>query len=272
MFLDLSITGWLDGITSTAIIASALVFGLLSIIKGVKNNTRLLVIAGIQVMIIGSYYLGPFVDFMFYGIFSLHIIPELYPLLSYSQVFLGITTVAILGGELITPNYKQAVVGAMSALGMMLFALIYIWVWAMAYNVPYLEVLAGINPAFAALGAYAPWNPFHITPGTYGFPAELIDATFSPWNPAMMLIWIMQFFVLIFMGGGFLIKAKQSTGNLRGKFIILAIAFILFFLSGITDSLISQVIDARIGLPISKTIARIVQCWFGLLIYLGLRP
>ena len=151
MFLDLSLTGWLDGITSTAIIVSALFFGLLSIIKGLRNNTKLLVIAGIQVIVIGSYYLGPFVDFMWFGIFSTHIIEELYPLLSYSQVFLGVITIAMLGGELITPNYKDAVVGAMSALGMMLFAFIYIWVWAMAFNIPYLLAVPGMNPDVPAL-------------------------------------------------------------------------------------------------------------------------
>ena len=181
MFLDLSLSGWIDGITSGAIIISSLVFGLLSVIKGAKNRTKLLVIAGVNAIVIGSYWLGPFTDFLWYGIFNTHIILELYPLLSYSQVFIGVIMIAILGGELIMPNYKEAILGAMTALAMMLFALIYIWVWAMAFNIPYLVAVPGMNPEIPALPV---WDPFTLTPGTT---KELIDASFAPWNPAMML-------------------------------------------------------------------------------------
>jgi hypothetical protein len=258
MFLDLSPSGWIDGLTSGAIIISSTIFGILSIIKGTKNRAKLLVIAGINAIVVGSFWLGPFVDFLWYGILDTHIIIELYPLLSYSQVFVGVIMIGILGGELITPNYKGAVLGAMTALGMMLFAIIYTWVWAMAFNIGYLSY---VNPALEPYDALAPFVPFKLTEGTS---TDLIDASYAPWSPAMMLIWIIQFYNLLFMGGGFLIKAKQSMGDLRKKFLLLSSAFILFFCVGIIDSIFSD-IDWLV------TIARIVMCSYALLLYLGLR-
>jgi len=259
MFLDLSISGWIDGLTSMAIIVSALLFGILSIIKGVKNKANMLIFAGVNAMFIGSYWLGPLVDFLWYGIFDTHIILQLYPLLSYSQLGFGVVIVSVIGGELITPNYKNAVIGAMSALGMMYFIFVYTWVWAMSFNIPY---FSAINPALAPYDAIAPWVPFRLTPGTE---TELIDAGLAMWNPIMMLTWVFNGFIVVFMIGGFAVKAKQSMGDLRKKFSLLSIAFFIFFVVGIVDSMFSDY-------DLFVTIARCAQCAFAPLLYFGLRP
>lgn len=262
MFAELSISGWIDGLTAMAIVVSSLIFGILSIIKGAKNKSKLLVFAGVNALFIGSYWLGPLTDFLWYGFFDNHIILELYPLLSYSQLGFGVIIVSIIGGELVTPNYKNAVIGAMSALGMMYFILVYTWVWAMSFNIPYFSALVPwTDPMVAGYDAIAPWVPFRLTPGTE---TELIDAGLALWNPVMMLTWVFNGFIVVFMIGGFLIKAKQSMGDLRKKFIILSIAFFIFFSVGIVDSIFSEY-------DLLVTIARIAMCSFAPLSYLGLR-
>ncbi|MFX1313563.1 MAG: hypothetical protein ACFFHD_13295, partial [Promethearchaeota archaeon] len=213
-FGDFVLAGWLDGLTCGAIITSTFIFGIISIVKGGRNRARLLVIAGIEVMAIGSYYLGPFVDFLYYGFTSTHIPIWLYPLLSYTQVVVGVIFIAVLGGELLMPNYKSEVIGMMSALGFMLFVYIYTGVYALAYEIPYFNSVAPLHPGyesiFEEIGNYAPWTAFvYYPPG----PGELIDVAWAPWNPVVMLIWIFQGFNLIFMGGGFIVKSIQSTGG-----------------------------------------------------------
>ena len=263
MFLDLSVSGWIDGLTSMAIIISSLAFGILSIIKGTKNNADMLIFAGINAMFIGSYWLGPLVDFLWYGFFDTHIILELYPLLSYSQLGFGVIIVSVIGGELITPKYKNAVIGAMSALGMMYFITVYTWVWAMSFNIPYFSALVPWTaPDVAAYDAIAPWVPFRLTPGTE---TELIDAGLALWSPVMMLTWVFNGFIVIFMIGGFAVKAKQSMGDLRRKFSLLSVAFFIFFSVGIVDSMFSDY-------DLLVTIARCAQCGFAPLLYFGLRP
>lgn len=243
MFVDLSPSGWIDGITAGAIIITSLLFGLISIIKGVKSSARLLIIAGVNVIIIGSYYLGPFVDFLYFGIMSVHINEILYVLLSYSQLFIGVTLISVIGGELIMPEYKQAVIGIMSALGFMYFVYLY-------------------NSWFIFLGGY-PFTAFKIEIPSVGS-GLLIDASHSPASPIFILVNIFQFFILLFMGCGFLVKAKQSIGDLRKKFAMLGLAFILFYIAALIDSVF--------GNPLLVTIARCSMCAFAPLIYLGLRP
>ncbi|MFX1376031.1 MAG: hypothetical protein ACFFA0_09485 [Promethearchaeota archaeon] len=246
MFDDLILVGWLDGLSAGAIMFSALIFGVLSITKGVKNRQRLLIIAGIEVLAIGSYYSAPFVDFLWYGFMDTHIELWLYPLIAYTQVPVGVVFLAVLGGELIMPNYKQAVMGMYGALGMMLFVFIYTGVYAQAY-----EVGAPYSPPFSGF--------YYTIPTPAG---ELIDVSFAPWSPTVMLIWVFQFTNLIFMGGGFMIKAIQASGSLRRKFFLISLAFIIFFGTGIIDSFWG-------GVP--KTVGRTIMISFGPLIYIGFR-
>ena len=68
---------------------------------------------------------------------------------------------------------------------------------------------------------------------------------------------------LIFLAIGFLIKAKQATGELRKKFTYLSIGFFIFVFCAAFDSIFPP--DIAIGF------ARAIMMTFALWMYLGLK-
>ena len=69
--------------------------------------------------------------------------------------------------------------------------------------------------------------------------------------------------MLVFLSIGFLIKAKQATGELRKKFLYLSLGFFIFVVVGALDSLVAP------G-PILGVI-RGVMMTFALWMYLGFK-
>ena len=230
----LELEGWIDGLTAGAIILSAVIFGLICIIKGLKNKARLLTIAGFSTLCIGTFWLGPFTEFLMVLILDTHITPHfVYGLLSYTMIGPGVIFVAILGGELIAPKYKKVLIIIMIITGGAFE--FFLWVFTV--------------PSF---------KPF-VTPE----PGYLLDGSFNLQFPTFFLIAFFLVYMLIFMATGFIIKAKQSSGELRKKFIYLALAFYIFVAVG--------VIDALFSIPLLVAIARIVMSTFALWMYLGLK-
>ena len=230
----LTLEGWLDGITAAAIIISAIIFGLICIIKGLKSKAKLLTLAGFSCLCIGTFWLGPFSDFLHVLIFGTNISPHyIYGLLSYTMIGPGVLIIAILGGELIAPKYKK-----------LLFIIM---------------LIAGVTFEFFLWGfTIESFKPFE-TPKE----GHLIDANFNMQFFTFFLIVFFLAYLLVFMGTGFAIKAKQSSGEIRKKFTYLAIAFYIFVATGIIDSL------GGIGIPV--TIARFIMTTFSLWMYLGLK-
>jgi len=230
----LELEGWIDGLTAGAIILSAVIFGLICIIKGLKNNAKLLTIAGFSTLCIGTFWLGPFTEFLLAAILNSHIAPyHLYGLLSYTMIGPGVIFVAILGGELIAPKYKKVLIVIMVITG----GAFEIFLWGFTVQ---------------------SFKPF-VAPS----PGYLLDASFNMQFPTFFLIAFFLVYMLVFMATGFAIKAKQSSGELRKKFTYLAIAFYIFVAVGIIDALSS--------IPLLVAIARIVMVTFSLWMYLGLK-
>ncbi|MFX1238526.1 MAG: hypothetical protein ACFFAS_17715 [Promethearchaeota archaeon] len=237
------------GLTSVAIVLSSLLFGLICIVRGIRYRTKLLTIAGINVIFMGSYWLGPSVEIFAVMLLNVHLDPpDLYILLSYSQIPFGIIFMGILAGELVMPNYKGAVLGSLTCLAFIYMAGLYTSLY-MTMN----EI------------AYFPGYIINVPPDLN----HIIDGYPTPYSLCLYIAIFGDFTVLFLEAGGCLIKAYQSTGLLRRKFILLAIGFSLFVFGGLSDIVIdTETTDWGIyWLAMSRS----VMCFMGIFIYLGLK-
>ena len=77
------------------------------------------------------------------------------------------------------------------------------------------------------------------------------------------MVLVMLVAVLVFLGIGFFLKAKQSTGALRKKFFYLGFGFTLFVVCAALDSILTP--------GISIGFVRIAMATFAIWMYLGLK-
>ncbi|MCK4287486.1 MAG: hypothetical protein KAX18_14845 [Candidatus Lokiarchaeota archaeon] len=227
--------GILDGGTAALIVFSSIGFGLFSLYKSIKLKASLLTIAGFAMVFVGFLWLGPTVDFIFLLLGLGNIVPyEMYAILSYLWVAPALIFAIYLGSELLVPKKKWILVAIYIVLGIVF------------------EYFLWFDTA-ASFRTLAPTIPGET----------IIDASFNTRHPTFLLIAVFLISALIFLGIGFAIKAKQSTGLLRKKFIYLSIGFIIFVLSGALDSIIK--------LPLAIGIIRVIMATFALWMYLGLK-
>ncbi|TKJ20407.1 MAG: hypothetical protein CEE43_12875 [Promethearchaeota archaeon Loki_b32] len=226
--------GILDGTTATLIILSSTIFGLLSLYKSIKLKAKLLTIAALMMFFVGCLWLGPTVDFFMVLLSGENISPiEVYSLLSYLWVAPALIFAIWLGGELIFPKRKWIFVGIFIVLGV-------------------------IFEYFLWFQTDASFTWELVNPGE-----DLIDAHFVRTHPTFLMIAVFLVSALVFLGIGFAIKAKQSTGQLRRKFTYLSIGNIIFVLCGALDSILT--------IPLAIGVVRIVMATFALWMYLGLK-
>jgi len=226
--------GLLDGLTATGIILSATFFALLSLYKSIKLKAKLLTVAALTMLFVGFLWLGPFIDFILVTFTGTNITPiELYSLLSYLWVAPVLIVAMYLGGELLLPKYKWGLVGAFVVLGIIFEY--FLW--------------------FQTAESFT-WTL--INPGE-----GLIDASFVRTHPTFLLIALFLVSAVVFLGVGFLIKAKQATGEIRKKFIYMSLGFIIFVVCGALDSILT--------IPLTIGVVRLVMMTFALFMYLGLK-
>ncbi|TFF83890.1 MAG: hypothetical protein EU552_02305 [Promethearchaeota archaeon] len=229
-----SALGLLDGLTASGIILSSVIFGLLSLYKAKKLHAKLLAIAALTMFFVGCLWLGPFVDFIMVLFFNTNITPiYYYSLLSYANVAPALIFAMYLGGSLLAPKKKWIIVGIYIVLGVIF--------------------------------EYFLWfqNNLSFT-FTLGVPGEdLIDAEFVRNYYTFYFVAFFLVSSLIFLGIGFAVKAKQSTGELRKKFMYLSLGFIIFVVCGALDSILK--------LPVAIGVVRGVMMTFALWMYLGLK-
>ncbi|MHA1488911.1 MAG: hypothetical protein ACTSRI_04570 [Promethearchaeota archaeon] len=224
----------LEGLTATGIILSSTIFGLLSFYHGKKLKAKLLFVAGLIMIFIGLFWLGPFSDFIMILTTQKNLNPVyLYGLLSYMWVAPAIVIAMYLGSELIMPKKKKVLVSIYAILGIIFEY--FLW--------------------FDTIGTFK-FGEF--TPGE-----DIIDSSFVTIHPTFFFIAFFLVSVLIFEGIGFAIKAKQSTGELRKKFMFLSIGFIIFVACGALDSLVAP--GPLLG------VIRAIMMTFALWMYLGLK-
>ncbi|MFW9875606.1 MAG: hypothetical protein ACFFG0_21090, partial [Candidatus Thorarchaeota archaeon] len=211
--MPINAEGLLDGLTSAGIVLSATIIGLFTLYKAIKLKAKLLAFAALTMFFVGLLWLGPFVDLIFLLIREENVgYPppyEIYAILSYMWVAPTLVFALYLGGELIWPKGKWILVVIYVALGLVFE--MFLW-----FNT---------NHSFEELWPKKPGE-------------TIIAASFETTHPTFILVAVFLVSALIFLGIGFLIKAKQATGDLRRKFLFLAIGFIIFVFTGASDSLI----------------------------------
>jgi len=215
---NLSLVGFLDGITATGIIISSVLFGLVSFYKARKLEAKLLSVAGLLMIFVGCLWLGPTADFFSVLLTGNNLNPTyIYGWLSYMWVFPAIVTGFYIGAELMVPDKKKVIVGIYTVIGIIFEFFI--------FTMPVTGVsIFGIQ-----------FEPvFVINPPVEG---DLIDSGFNRASPAYWIILFLQISSLIFLAIGFAIKAKQATGELRKKFAFLSCASFIFFICGLFDAL-----------------------------------
>ena len=233
------IEGILDGATASLIVLSSVAFGFFSLYKSLKLKAKLLGIAGLTMICVGFLWLGPTIDFIVVLLTGQNIPgdpPVMYALLSYLWVAPALIFAIYRGGELIMPKKK----------------------W----------ILFVIFVALGILFEYFLWfdtvDSFDLLEVEAGFEGEkLINASFETLHPTFLLVAVFLVSALLFLGIGFAIKAKQSTGVLRKKFIYLSVGFIIFVLSGALDSIID--------VPLAIGLIRVVMATFSIWMFLGLK-
>ena len=156
-----------------------------------------------------------------------------YSLFSYLWVAPALIVSMYLGGSLMFPKKKWWIVGIFIVLGVIF---------------EYFLFFQNANSFEFNL----------ITPGE-----DLINADFKRDYYTFFFVVIFLLSALVLLGIGFLIKAKQATGDLRKKFIYLSIGFIVFVLCGALDSILT--------LPIAIGFVRVVMMTYALWMYLGLK-
>lgn len=229
-----SVFGLLDGITASGIVLSSAIFGLLSFYRARKLGAKLLGWAGLTMFFVGFLWLGPTVDFFMVLLTQSNITPEwYYSLFSYTWVAPALVVSMYLGGSLMFPKKKWWLVGIFVVLGLIFEYFLY---------------FQNANSFDYAL----------VNPGE-----DLIDTNFVRSYYTFFFVAAFLVSALVFLGIGFLIKAKQATGELRKKFIYLAVGFIIFVLCGALDSILT--------IPIAIGFVRVVMMTFALWMYLGLK-
>jgi hypothetical protein len=232
--MPIGFEGLLNGITASLIVFSSVFFGFFSFFKSIKLKAKLLSIAGLVMILVGFLWLGPTIDFFLKLITDTNINPPvIYVFLSYTWVAPALFFAMYLGGELIMPKRKWILVGIFIVLG----AVFEFFLWTQP-----LQSFDSIAPVFTD---------------------DIIDADFNNSHPTFILVAVFLVSVLIFLGIGMAIKAKQATGTLRKKFTYLSIGFIIFVLCGALDSILT--------LPLAIGVIRVVMATFALWMYLGLK-
>jgi hypothetical protein len=228
--------GLLDGLTATGIVISAGFFGILSFYRASKRGAKLLAYAGLTMFFIGFLWLGPTTDFFMVLITSQNISPGwIYSVLSYTWVAPALIVSMYLGSELMVPKRKWIVISIFIITG-------------------------GIFEYFLWFQNSASFNYTAPVP----LSGDLWDVSFKQSYYTFFFVAFFLLASLILLGIGFLIKAKQSTGDLRKKFIFLSLGFIIFVVCGALDSIVPPT-NFGIG------IVRGVMMTFALWMYLGLR-
>ena len=221
--MALSIIGWVDGITASCVVLIGCIFGIYFIYKSKKLEANILFNVGLVMTFAGLALLGVFLDFVVVLSTGKNIANNWgqVGLLSYVWVAPLIVIGILIGAELMIPEKKWHIVSVFLVL-MIVF-----------------EILLFLNPR----------DSFNfVEPSPSG--SSLIDYNLKLTTPAGILMIIFIASVVLFLGVGFLIKAIQSTGDLRRKFLLLMVGILMYAIFGLLESLMEPgflLIPIRIG-------------------------
>lgn len=222
--MALSAIGWVDGITASGVVLIGCILGSFFIYKSRKLKTDVLLHIGLVTIFAGLAFLGVFMDFLIVLGTGRNIDNStgIVGLLSYIWIAPFIVIAIYVGSELIIPEKKWYITGVFIIL-MTIF-----------------EVLIFLDPI----------GSFNFVPPKGGSGTALIDYNIKLTSPAGLLMIIFIASTVLFLGVMTLIRSIKTTGELRKKFLLLAIGMFLYAIFGFMESLTELgflLIPVRIG-------------------------
>jgi len=219
----LTLIGLIDGFTASFVVIFGILFGFFFIYKSKKTSAKILVALGLATLFAGLVYLGVFLDFVTVLISGANIDNTygLVGILSYIWLPPAIITAIYIGAQLLIPKKKWIILSLFGVLSV------------------FFEVIIFLDP-FAAFNFDDPPIPGEL----------LIDYNTIIDSIAGILMAFFLLSTIVLLGLGFLIKAFQSTGVLKKKFLLLSLGAIFFCVFGLLEGLTEpglMVIFVRLG-------------------------
>ncbi len=223
--MTVSLFGWIDCITATVVVFSGIITSLLFVYLGSKREAPRLKQLGIIALMAGLMYLGVFLDFVFVLTTGRNLDNSWGATALLSYIWFGplIILAIFLGTQMVMPKHVLKI------------TIVYVI----------------ISVIFTILIFMDPFNSFYFGyPSNPKNPDVLIDYNVNSFSVAGILMGIMMVGVLIFLGIGILVKASQTTGDLRMRFLAIALGAFCYGIFGIFEGLTVPgigVIFVRIG-------------------------
>ncbi len=212
-FITLSYDGWLHGISSFCVLIYACIFGTFLIYKSKRTDAKLLLYAGLDIILIGLTYLGAFVDFITILLTGKNMDNPNGLRFTLGLMWIPPTVIIAmyLGAELIIPNKKHNILAIYIVLGIIF------------------ELFLFLDPE----GSYE-----FVYPKTSG--ENLIEGGFIFGSPLFILFTLFFLSMVLFMGFGSLYKSFHSIGLLRKKFLFLALGVFFLVWTGFNNNIFPQ--------------------------------
>lgn len=238
MAFDLTLNGWLNGVSALGVVITAVIMGLYIYFRGRKLEATLLKYSGGMLIFVGLLWSGPALDFLTILTTTKNILYDwrfIYAWVSYIWVAPAITSAIVIGAELIAPNKKKFIVAFIIVVSIIFEIGLLVW--------PYES---------------------YTYPDPYPSGENIIDTSLNFSFFTFYALAIILVTVVAFNGIGSILKARQSTGILKRKFVLLSLGFIIFPLSAVFDTLFSA--------GALLFVVRMFVVVSGFLIYFGLKP
>jgi len=212
--INLSLFGWLNGISASLIVFSAGIFGLIMAFQSRNKNSTMLLFGGLMGFFAGMLWLGPAADF-FSVILTGNNLPneKVYGVLTFMWVSPLLVVTMFVGGDLmLTKKNKHILVGISTIIGVIFEIFLFTDTDAAIKNCP--------DPKGR----------------------ELYDASIVIGHPTSYLILIGLGFLFTFVVIGGYRQGLQTTGILRKRFFYMATAIFLFIPIAIIDAFYEPVL------------------------------
>ena len=240
--MALSTFGWIDGITASMEVLFGLIFGFFFLYQGKKRKANQLVKLAIVSMMAGLMFLGVFLDFVLIVTTGSNIDNSwgAAGLLSYIFFAPLIVLAIYIGSELHFPEKKN-----IEKILLLLYSI--------------------LGVIFTIIIFLDPFNSFYFgyPKGYPNDPEQLIDYNINLASIAGVLMIVMLFSILVFLGIGTLIKGMKLSGEIKKRFILISLGAFCFGIFGIFEGL-----TIPAGLLIVVRIGYLSSFWF---LYYGLR-
>lgn len=220
---ELSYLGLIDGITASLVVILGAAFATFFLIMAKKRNAKMLYYLGIISLLAGLMYLGVFLDFIILVITGSNIDNSwgAAALLSYIWFAPLIVIAVYIGSELVKPALKKWVIIPTLIIGIIFTILVFLDPFSSFY-----------------FGYYEEHRP------------TLIDYNVNLLSIAGLFMAILMAVIVIFLGVGVFLRGMQMEGDIRVRFLSVALGALCFGIFGIMEGLTVpgvMVIIVRIG-------------------------